>query len=338
MKFLLKTPLYSVLFLYAQTCTASWWSWGEEAKFNLSHVLELEQTLSSRVIEQPYAVKAVADMMIAYQAGIHDSNHPIGSLLFIGTTGVGKTELAKALTNEIVSNLDQFTHLNMSEFSTRESGIYRLIGAPWAYKDSEKGGELSNALLANPYSVVLLDEFEKANSDVRLLFLHIFDEGYFTTPKGEYVDCKNCIFIATTNVGSAITRERWRQGLNYDEVMRYIEPELISIFTPELYGRMQPVLFQDITDLALTQIIHINLKQVASRLKERRDIEVNFDSSVVEYVFSQCHGYDGARSVLKVIKREVLVAIAKALVGNSYKERDRLLVLYDGRVIKVSRL
>jgi ATP-dependent Clp protease ATP-binding subunit ClpB len=325
-----------VIFLYSQTCIAFWWSWADEAKFNLSHVLELEQTLSSRVIEQPYAVKAVANMMIAYQAGIHDSNRPIGSLLFIGTTGVGKTELAKALTNEIVSNLDQFTHLNMSEFSAQEAGIYRLIGAPWSYRDSEKGGELSNAILANPYSVVLLDEFEKANSDVRLLFLHIFDEGYFTTPKGEYVDCKNCIFIATTNVGSTIIKERWRRGLSYDEVMNCIEPELISKFTPELYGRMQPVLFQDITDLGLTQIIHIKLKEVTSRLKERRNIEVTFNSSVVEYVFSQCHEHDGARSVIKLINRDVLVAIAKALIENPYKEGDRLFVLYDGSAIRVS--
>jgi ATP-dependent Clp protease ATP-binding subunit ClpB len=323
---------------------ASWWPWEVEEKprrtFNLSLVLELEQILSSRVVEQPYAVKAVADMMIAYQAGIHDGERPIGTFLFIGTTGVGKTELAKALAKEITSDVNQFVRLNMSEFSVEKTGLIRLIGAPWSFKENERGGELSNAILANPYSVVLLDEFEKAHSEVRLLFLHIFDEGYFTTSKGERVDCRNCIFIATTNVGSSFIREGWDLGLTYDHIMSLIEPELISALTPELYGRMQPILFKNITNFALIQIIHTKLNEIVDLLKKKRDLEINFDDSVVEYVFSQCLEHDlngGARSVFKIIKRDVISAIARALVENPYKGGDRLLAVHDGSAIRISQ-
>lgn len=338
----LKILVCSGVFLCAQVWGTPWWPWMVEDPlpriFNLSHVLELEQILSNRVIEQPYAVKAVAEMMIAYKAGIHDSDQPIGACLFIGSTGVGKTELAKTLAEEVTSSLDQFIRLNMSEFSAKESGVYRLIGAPWSYKENEKGGELSNAILANPYSVVLLDEFEKAHLDVRLLFLHIFDEGYFTTAKGVRVDCRNCIFIATTNVASALIEEAWRQGFHYDQIMSCIQPELISAFTPELYGRMQPILFQNITATALKQIVHIKLKEIASRLKEKQDIEVIFDDSLIEYVFGQCCKDDGVRSVLRVVRRDVLAALARALVENIFQRGCSLFVTHDGTAVRVSLL
>jgi ATP-dependent Clp protease ATP-binding subunit ClpB len=317
-----------------------WWSQEKPpASFNLSHVLDLQQSLSSKIIGQPYAIKALADMMSAYAAKIHDDARPIGCLLFIGTTGVGKTELAKTLAKEISSSLDQFIHFNMSEFNNDREGLNRLIGMPWGYINNEKGGELSNAILKNPYSVVLLDEFEKADEKVRLLFLHIFDEGYFTSAKGENVNCKNCIFIATTNLNSQIIENGWKGGLNYDQVLNLIEPRLIAALTPELYARMEPILFQNISEPALKQIIQLKLEEVARRLKEKRNIELNFDVSVSNYIFTQCRGANnGARSVLGIINRDVLSAIAKTLIKNPYKECDRFRVVYAENGLRFSQL
>lgn len=322
----------------------NWWPWGQDQNqqkvktFNLSRVDELEELLSKRVIGQPWAVKGVSDALLVYKAQIYRTNRPIGCFLFIGESGVGKTELAKALAIELGATSEQFLHLNMSEYNGHP-GLYRLIGVPYGYINNEMGGELSNALLKTPYSVVLLDEFEKTTFEVRALFLHIFDEGFFESSHGERVDCKNCIFVATTNAGSDEIRKQWGQVQSAEEMLQLIKPQLYSVFSPELYNRMEPILFQSIDPAGLGEIIRLKLQNVTEGVYENTQIEIYFDDSVVDYIVNRCiYLNNGPRSILHIIKADLLSVIAKALIKNTYQKGDRLWVTYENSSFVLSRI
>lgn len=336
MRFFLKL-IYCVLFFSFNLVTNNgysysfYWPWGNSSQntFHLDNILGLEQILENKVVGQPYAVKVVSDMMITYSAKLHNKNEPIGCLLFIGTTGVGKTELAKVLAKEITVEATQFLRLNMSEFNT-DSGLDRMIGMPWGYIDSEKSGELSQTILKNPYSIILLDEFEKASMKVRMLFLHIFDEGYFTNSRGEYVDCRNCIFIATSNLGTEIIQKGWKTNCNYYEILDSVEPLIISKLSPELYSRMHPVLFQSMSASQMIKIVEMKLKEVSDRVYAERDVRIFFDPTVVNYVVASCHSLDnGVRPVLNIINKDVVSVISRFLVSNNLNNNKNLSIVYN---------
>lgn len=321
--------------------TSWWWPWSDSPPpkgFDLSRTANLEQILSEKVVGQPSAIKLISNAMLAYLAQIHDTKRPIGCFLFIGSSGVGKTELAKALANTITFDADQFIHLNMSEMQSEE-GLNRLIGMGWGYINNEKGGELSNAIRKSPYSVVLLDEFEKCGEKVRLLFLQIFDEGFFKTAKGEHIDCRNCIFIATTNIGSKQIEMLYSDYSCSEEILHLIKPHLTAALTPELYNRMEPVVFQKINTHGLLEIIRLKLKDVSNRIYENRRIQIHFDDSVINYIHTKCLDLNsGARSILNIIKTNILPFIAKSIIDDIYKENDRLSLSYDQNALTLSRL
>jgi ATP-dependent Clp protease ATP-binding subunit ClpB len=306
---------------------AFWWPWGENPKEDkpvLPNMLELEEKLSQKIVGQPHAVKITSDALICYQAGIHDPKKPIATFLYVGPTGVGKTELAKELARQLFNDENRLLRFDMSEYKDRE-GLTRLIGVPNGYKESEKGGLLSNAILKQPFSIVLLDEIEKCDPIVYSLFLHIFDEGYFTSAIGEHVDCRLCLFIATTNLGA-------HQILNQipfspEEALLTIEPLLIKALSPELYNRVEPVVFQGLTREMLESIAYKKLQALAETVYKQKQVTLIFDDSVVEYL--KIKGYHeklGARPLQRLIKQELSSSIAKALLKEQYRPGDKMFV------------
>ncbi|MFA6915745.1 MAG: AAA family ATPase [Parachlamydiales bacterium] len=311
----------------------------QQKGFDFSNILTLEERLNKKIIGQEEAIRATVDSILPYTAGIHDKNKPIATLIFIGSTGVGKTELAKELVNELSKNpTKSFIRVNMSEYSL-EDGVNKIIGAGLGYRDNEKGGILANAIKANPASVVLLDEFEKANSLVHKLFLQIFDEGYFSDGSGNIINCRSCIFIATTNIGAEKLQQAYEADVPYEDALSYVELDLMKKLSPELYNRMEPVLFKAISEEALMHIACNKLKKLSEKIYSLKKVKVDFDSSVQEYI--QNYGYNrklGARPLNRIVDKEISSTITRSLITHVYSEGDTMIIAHDGSHFIASHL
>lgn len=280
-------------------------------------VLHLEAYLEKRVVGQTLAVKAVSEAIRRSRAGLNDPARPLGVFLFIGPTGVGKTELVKALAEQLFDREDAIVRLDMSEYMEKHS-VSRLIGSPPGYVGYEEGGQLTEVLRRKPYSVVLLDELEKAHHDVFNLLLQIFDEGRITDSKGRKVNCKNALFIMTSNLGSDLIlkkMEQKKEGWTKESLLTILDPVLKSTFRPEFLNRLDEVLpFLPLGQKEIGKIVELQLKQVGNRLKEK-DISLKWDRKIVEYLAEQ--GYEpsfGARPLKRLIQQEVVNLFATALL------------------------
>jgi ATP-dependent Clp protease ATP-binding subunit ClpB len=296
-----------------------------EEGFSLDNVLDFEHLLNQKVIGQEDAVGATVRALLCYKAEIHDPKQPIATFLYIGGTGVGKTELAKQLGKIILTDQSSFIRLNMSEYAEPQTGIHRLIGLSKGYKDSEEGGQLSNAILAHPYSIILLDEIEKAHFTVRKFFLHLFDEGQFNAGTGELIDCRNCLFIATTNIASNSISMLYNGEKSSDVVLKAIQPELMRELSPELFNRLEPVLFRPISPDMLDHIIINLLRELFQRVLDKRQVRLDFDKSVHAYIKKNGYSYElGVRPVKRLISDKITSAVARALIAENYKRGDRM--------------
>ena len=290
-------------------------------------LLRLKETLQERVVGQDQAVQYVTEAVWRARAGIKDTTKPIGSFMFLGPTGVGKTELAKALAANLFDSEDHFIRIDMSEYMEKHS-VSRLVGAPPGYIGYEEGGQLTEAVRRNPYSVVLLDEIEKAHPDVANILLQLLDDGRITDSQGRVVNFSNTIVILTSNIGSQYLLDETEQA--EDMVMA----SLRSHFKPELLNRMDEiVLFHSLKGSHFTAITEKYLTQLASRLKDQ-DIALSFTDDLIDWVVSQ--GTDaafGARPLRRFIQRHVETAVAKALLGGELKPGSAAEVtLVDGEV------
>ena len=272
-------------------------------------LLRLKETLQERVVGQDQAVQYVTEAVWRARAGIKDPTKPIGSFLFLGPTGVGKTELAKALAANLFDSEDHFIRIDMSEYMEKHS-VSRLVGAPPGYVGYEEGGQLTEAVRRNPYSVVLLDEIEKAHPDVANILLQLLDDGRITDSQGRLVNFSNSVIILTSNIGSQYLLEDGEKA--EDLVMSALRAH----FKPELLNRMDEiVLFHSLKESHFMAITEKYLAQLASRLKEQ-EITLTFSEELIEWVVSQ--GTDaafGARPLRRFIQRHVETAVAKALLG-----------------------
>ena len=280
-------------------------------------LLHLEATLEKRVVGQPFAVKAVSDAIRASRAGLNDPNRPIGVFLFLGPTGVGKTELAKALAEQLFNKEDAMIRLDMSEYMEKHT-VSKLIGSPPGYIGYDEGGQLSEALRRRPYAVVLLDEIEKAHHDVFNILLQIFDEGRLTDSKGRRVNCRNALFIMTSNIGSQQLMEmleKHRGEVTKEEVLAIIEPTLNQHFRPEFLNRLDEILpFLPLHERDMAKIVEIQMQYVVARLRERF-IHLTWDDSVIHHLAKE--GYDpafGARPLKRLIQHEVIGKLSRALL------------------------
>ena len=287
-------------------------------------VLHLYDNLNKRVKGQEEALKMVSDAIIRSRSGIKDPNKPIGSFIFLGPTGVGKTEVAKSLAYELFDDEHHMVRIDMSEYMEKYS-VSRLIGAAPGYIGYEEGGQLTEAVRRNPYSIVLFDEIEKAHPDVLNLLLQILDDGRLTDSNGRLVDFKNTIIIMTSNIGSEYI-------LNGEDDK--IEGELHKYFKPEFINRIDEIIvFKKLTKNVLYEILDKIVKEIEGRLSDI-NIKIELDNSAKDYFVN--NGYDefyGARPLKRLVNKELETPLAKLLINGDIHENDTLIVSYDNKLI-----
>ncbi len=295
----------------------------------MEKLLRMEEALHERVVGQDEAVTAVSNAVRRARAGLQDPNRPIGTFIFLGPTGVGKTELARALAEFLFDTEEAMVRIDMSEYQERHT-VSRLIGAPPGYVGYDEGGQLTEAVRRRPYSVVLFDEIEKAHTEVFNTLLQLLDEGRLTDGHGRTVDFKNTIVIMTSNVGS-----RWIKEMGAEEARDRVLEELDRTFRPEFLNRVDEViLFRSLTKEDLQRIVDIQVQHLGELLAER-GINLEMTEAARKYLAEA--GYDpvfGARPLKRVIQREVQDALAAAVLQGQFGEGDTVHVdAKDGRII-----
>lgn len=298
-----------------------------EIKYN--DVLELEARLNKKVLQQEDATGAVAASMLIYSAGFKEKHKPVGVFLFLGPTGVGKTELAKALTQDLYKDSSKMLRFDMSHF-TEPHSLARLIGSPPGYANHEEGGQLTEPLIKDPQTVVLLDEIEKAHTQVHKIFLPIFDEGYIHDSKNLRVDCSNVIFIMTSNLCGPEIADLYHKGYSSQEILAAIEPKLIQALSPELYNRVEPVLFQPLEEKTMGALVDLLLGQTVKKIWEQKEIKVVIDDSLRTFLIENgYHHLLGARPLKKLIEKRVVAALATSVIMEKIEEGTLVTLVYD---------
>lgn len=301
-------------------------------------LLKLEEQLQLRVVGQHEAIEAVSDAIRRSRAGLQDSKRPIGSFLFLGTTGVGKTELAKALAEYLFDDESAMTRIDMSEYQERHS-VSRLVGAPPGYIGYEEGGQLTEAVRNKPYSVVLLDEIEKAHPDTFNILLQVLDEGRLTDSKGRLADFRNTIIIMTSNMGSQLIQERFESVSDPETAMEGAKVEVLALLKqtvrPEFLNRIDDIImFSPLSKSEILEIVKLQLKNVSKMLEEQH-IVLDATDEALQYLATK--GYDptfGARPVKRVIQREVLNELSKQILsGKVSSESVILLDSFDNKLV-----
>lgn len=284
-------------------------------------LLHLEEELHKRVVGQDEAIQAVSDAIRRSRAGLQDEKKPIGSFLFLGTTGVGKTELAKTLAAYLFDDDNMMTRIDMSEYQERHS-VSRLVGAPPGYVGYEEGGQLTEAVRNKPYSVVLLDEIEKAHPDAFNILLQVLDEGRLTDNKGRLADFKNCIIIMTSNLGSQIIQEKFETLDDLDTAMDASKTEVLGLLRksvrPEFLNRIDDiVMFSPLNQKNIREIVKLQLKGLETML-EKQGITIDATEEAISHLTK--HGFEpqyGARPVKRAIQKEVLNELSKAILAQN---------------------
>ena len=303
-------------------------------------LLHLDDVLHKRVIGQDEAVTKVSEAILRSRAGIANPNRPIGSFLFLGPTGVGKTELAKALAQALFDDERNMVRIDMTEYMEKFS-VSRLIGAPPGYVGYEEGGQLTEAVRRKPYSVVLFDEVEKAHPDVFNILLQVLDDGRITDSQGRTVDFKNTVIILTSNLGSDIIlndlEQRRAQGTNElsDEAKHQIDLLLRSKFRPEFLNRLDEIVYyKSLTKDEMRKIVDLQLADLRSRMDEGKHLNLDVTTAAKDYIIDSA--YDsvyGARPIKRFIQSRVETLIAKAIIQGRYAEGSTLTVDYDGNAL-----
>ena len=301
-------------------------------------LLHMEDVLHRRVIGQDEAVTKVSEAILRSRAGIQDPNHPLGSFLFLGPTGVGKTELAKALAEALFDDENNIVRIDMSEYMEKFS-VSRLIGAPPGYVGYEEGGQLTEAVRRKPYSVVLLDEVEKAHPDVFNILLQVLDDGRITDSQGRTVDFKNTIIILTSNLGSPAILEGMDENGNISEAARKeVDALLKQQFRPEFLNRLDEIVFyKPLNRSEIFRIVDLLLQKLKKRLEEKQlDLEVS--QAAKEYIVNE--GYDvnyGARPLKRLIQQKLETLVAREIIANDPAPDTVIRIDYDGTKLFVKK-
>ncbi|MBW2683914.1 MAG: AAA family ATPase, partial [Deltaproteobacteria bacterium] len=289
-------------------------------------LVHAEEMLSKRVVGQKDAITAVSNAVRRARAGLQDPNRPLGSFIFLGPTGVGKTELARSLANFLFDDEQAMIRIDMSEFMEKHS-VARLIGAPPGYVGYEEGGYLTEAVRRRPYSVILFDEIEKAHPDVFNVLLQVLDDGRMTDGKGRTVDFKNSILIMTSNLGSQLIMKMTEENADTSTMRQQIDDLLHSHFKPEFLNRIdETVIFNSLSKEDMLVIVDIQLKKLINRLKDKK-ISLHVRESAERFLVES--GYNrsfGARPLKRAIQRSLEDPLAMKLLNNDFTEGDHIVV------------
>lgn len=303
-------------------------------------LLHLEEELGKRVVGQREAIEALSDAVRRSRAGLQDTKKPIGSFIFLGTTGVGKTELAKALAEYLFNDENAMTRIDMSEFQEKHT-VSRLVGAPPGYVGYDEGGQLTEAVRRKPYSIVLLDEIEKAHPDVFNVLLQVLDDGRLTDNKGRTVNFKNTIIIMTSNLGSNLIHEKFDgiKPAEFDRAAEQAKMEVLDLLKktirPEFLNRIdETIMFLPLTKEDVSAIVDIQLSQLKKKLKEQ-DIKLVITEDAREWIAEA--GYDpffGARPIKRVIQKQVMNELSKAILSEKIdKSQNVVMDMFEGKII-----
>ena len=313
---------------------------GKMLESELGKLLRLEEELHKRVVGQEEAITALSDAIRRSRAGLQDAKRPIGSFIFLGTTGVGKTELAKALAAYLFNDEQAMTRIDMSEYQEKHA-VSRLVGAPPGYVGYEEGGQLTEAVRRKPYSIILLDEIEKAHPDVFNILLQVLDDGRLTDNKGRLVNFKNTLIIMTSNLGSQLIHERFEKvkEAKYPEVAEATRVEVLELLRqtirPEFLNRIdESILFLPLTKKEVAQIVEMQLHELKLKL-QLSDIHLVVTPDAFEHILTL--GYDpffGARPVKRVIQKQVLNELSKAILAQKVdKTQNVVMDMFDGKIV-----
>jgi len=296
-------------------------------------LVEMEESLGKRVIGQKKAIEAVAKAIRRNRAGISEENRPVGSFMFVGPTGVGKTELAKALAQVMFNDERMITRIDMSEYMEKHS-VARLIGSPPGYVGYEEGGQLTEAIRRHPYSVILLDEIEKAHPDVFNILLQVLDDGRLTDSKGRTVDFRNTVIIMTSNIGSAEILAAKKPEQQEEILMKVLQ----GFFRPEFLNRIDDIIiFQRLTKEELAEIVELQIAAVKKRLKTK---DISLEISKMASMYLATAGYDdqfGARPLKRLIQAKILDELSLELIEGKIKEGDKVIVDFADDQIKITK-
>ena len=300
-------------------------------------LLHLEDELHARVVGQDEAIEAIADAVRRSRAGLNDPKRPIGSFIFLGTTGVGKTELAKALADYLFDDENMMTRIDMSEYQEKHT-VSRLVGAPPGYVGYDEGGQLTEAVRRKPYSVVLFDEIEKAHPDVFNILLQVLDDGRLTDNKGRCVNFKNTIIIMTSNIGSGLIRENFASmtDTNRAQVIDKTKSEVLEMLKqsvrPEFLNRVDEIImFTPLNRAEIEKIVGLQIASVQRTLRATADIDLQVTPAAISHLADE--GYDpefGARPVKRAIHRLVLNRLSKDILAGKVSREHPILIDYDG--------
>jgi ATP-dependent Clp protease ATP-binding subunit ClpC len=304
------------------------------AREETERLMDMESHLRERIVGQDEAIATVSKAVRRARAGLKDPKRPIGSFIFLGPTGVGKTELSKALAEFLFGSEDALVQLDMSEFMERHS-VARLVGAPPGYVGYEEAGQLTEAVRRRPYSIVVFDEIEKAHPDAFNMLLQIMEEGTLTDARGRKVDFRNAIIIMTSNVGAEEIRRQSKIGFSisqqtqadeqrdYEEMSRKLKSRLRRLFRPEFINRLDAIIvFRALDKVALREIVELEIDKVRERLHEN-DLELDLSDAARDWLAEEGYSDEyGARPLRRLIQQEVETPFSDALISGEFKPGD----------------
>ncbi len=307
-------------------------------------LLKMEDRIGERVVGQYDAVVAVSDAIRRSRAGLSDEKRPVGSFIFLGSTGVGKTELARALAEFLFDDENAIIRIDMSEYTERHS-VSRLIGSPPGYVGYEEGGQLTESVRRRPYSVVLLDEIEKAHPEVYNLLLQVLDDGRLTDNKGRTVNFKNTVIIMTSNIGAGLIMEKSQKitEANREMIFEDIRKEVMELLRrqlpPEFFNRVdEMIVFHALSHEDIARIVGLQFRRIAANLK-KQGISIELDKSAQDYLAR--HGYQpefGARPIKRLMQREIVNELARSMIEGKISKDDRILVTFQSGKLKFEKI